>query len=71
MSCSTEQHQLSSSKLLDGEDGDERCEEILRAIASGEKAAQEAGETNAILKDCCCVVRDNIDAWYRIVSIYI
>ena len=37
------QHELSSSKLLDGEDSDERSEEVFGTVQRSKKTAQEAG----------------------------
>ena len=49
-SC-TKQHELSSSKFLDGEDRDEGSEEVFGTIQCCKKTAKEARETNAMLKD--------------------
>jgi hypothetical protein len=50
------QHELSSSELLDGKDCDERSEEIFGAVQRSKKTAEEAGKTDAVLKDSSSVV---------------
>ena len=51
-----EQHELSSSKFLDGEDSDERSQEVFCAVQRSKKTAEEAGQTNAVLEDRGSVV---------------
>ena len=54
-SC-TKQHELSSSKLLDGKDGDEGREEVFGTVQCCKKTTEKSGETDAVLKDGSGVV---------------
>jgi len=38
-----EQHELSSSEFLDGEDGDERSEEVFGTVQRSKETAEKAG----------------------------
>lgn len=62
---STEDHQLPSTKLLDGEDGDPAGDEILGTVKCSEQSASEATETNVVLKDRCGVVCDDLISCQR------
>jgi hypothetical protein len=50
------QHEFSSSKLLDGKDGDEGREEVFGTVQCCKKTAEKSGETDAVLKNGGCVV---------------
>jgi len=56
LACGAKQHELSSSKLLDGEYSDKRSEEVFGAVQRSKKTAEEARQTDAVLKDSGSVV---------------
>ena len=56
MASRAKQHELSSSELLDGKDRNERSEEVFGTVERSKKTAEEAGQTDAVLKDSGSVV---------------
>jgi hypothetical protein len=47
----TEEHKLPASKLLDGENGDPRSDEVLRAVTSSQKHAQELRQADTTVEN--------------------
>ena len=54
---STEQHQLSSSKLLDCEDRNPRCQKVFGAVASCNQLGQKGRQANFVLNHIGYVLR--------------
>jgi hypothetical protein len=56
LASSAKQHELSSSKFLDGKDGDERGEEVLGTVQRSKKTAEKARKADTVFKDSSCVI---------------
>ena len=56
LASSAKKHELSSAELLDGEDSDERSEEVFGTVQRSKEAAEKSGKTYTVLKDSCSVV---------------
>ena len=58
---SAEEHQLPSTELFDGEDGDPAGDEVLRAVERGQQSTRKATEPDVVLEDRGGVVCDDLD----------
>ena len=56
LASSAKKHELSSAELLDGEDSDERSEEVFGTVQRSKETAEKSGKTYTVLKDSCSVV---------------
>lgn len=56
LTSSAEQHELSTTELFNGENGDKRCQEVFSTVECGEKTTEETRKADAVLEDSSCVI---------------